>query len=44
VERRSPSTVITLRRLQDAWLAGELSETQLREQLDRLVGPLGHER
>jgi predicted homoserine dehydrogenase-like protein len=36
VELREPSTVLSLRRLQDAWMGGELTEDQLLRSVDEL--------
>jgi len=37
VELREPSTVLSLRRLQDAWMAGGISEEDLMRSLDQLA-------
>jgi hypothetical protein len=33
---REPSTVLTLRRLQDAWMAGKVDEQQLLETMEAI--------
>jgi hypothetical protein len=38
VELCGPSTVLQLRRLQDAWMANEITEEDLQKRIDALAG------
>ena len=37
VQLQEPSTVLTLRRLQDAWMVGEVDEQQLLESIESIA-------